>query len=138
MTISWREGMDPGSIPVHHLTSVKICLLLPSRDWPIFLLYELWIKHFDIYISLDLLISQAQPRLHPEMQHIPSERVFKINTVFSLQPACVIQPHPILPLSDKVALGLRLRKCHFHFCNVEALSIGFLRPNSSCLRGAES
>lgn len=42
--------MDPGSIPVHHLTSVKICLLLPSRDWPIFLLYELWIKHFDIYL----------------------------------------------------------------------------------------
>ena len=76
MTISWREGMDPGSIPVHHLTSVKICLLLPSRDWPIFLLYELWIKHFDIYISLDLLISQAQPRLHPEMQ-----QVFKISTV---------------------------------------------------------
>ena len=68
--------MDPGSIPVHHLTSVKICLLLPSRDWPIFLLYELWIKHFDIYISLDLLISQAQPRPHPEMQ-----QVFKISTL---------------------------------------------------------
>ena len=78
MTISWREGMDPGSIPVHHLTSVKICLLLPSRDWPIFLLYELWIKHIDIYLIGTFNITGAT---QTPSRDATSERVFKISTV---------------------------------------------------------